>query len=64
MPYWKHPRHRGPGASQVRTDKQVPIRRRRWQMLFIVSWSISPENRDRAIERFLKTGALHPKASP
>jgi hypothetical protein len=60
MPYWKHPRHRGSGASPVRADKQVPIRRRRWQMLFIVSWSISSENRNRAIERFLKTGGKPP----
>ena len=29
-------------------------------MLFIVSWSISPENRNVAIGRFLKTGALPP----
>lgn len=30
-------------------------------MLFIVSWSISPEHRNRAIERFLKTGGAPPK---
>ncbi|WP_347900842.1 DUF3303 family protein [Pseudomonas purpurea] len=29
-------------------------------MLFIVSWSISPERRNSAIERFLKTGAVPP----
>ncbi|MHC8394281.1 DUF3303 domain-containing protein [Pseudomonas sp. LB3P93] len=29
-------------------------------MLFIVSWSINPENRNKAIERFLKTGAVPP----
>lgn len=29
-------------------------------MLFIVSWSIKPENRNKAIERFLKTGAVPP----
>jgi len=29
-------------------------------MLFIVSWSISPERRNGAIERFLKTGAVPP----
>lgn len=29
-------------------------------MLFIVSWSISSENRNRAIERFLKTGGKPP----
>ena len=26
-------------------------------MLFIVSWSISPDNRNAVIERFLKTGS-------
>ncbi|MFJ3369605.1 DUF3303 domain-containing protein [Pseudomonas sp. NPDC086251] len=30
-------------------------------MLFIVSWSISSENRNRAIERFLKTGGKPPE---
>jgi hypothetical protein len=30
-------------------------------MLFIVSWSISPENRNRVIERFLKTGGAPPQ---
>lgn len=29
-------------------------------MLFIVSWSISPDNRNAAIERFLKTGGAPP----
>lgn len=29
-------------------------------MLFIVSWSISPERRNSAIERFLKTGGAPP----
>lgn len=29
-------------------------------MLFIVNWSIKSENRNRAIERFLKTGAVAP----
>lgn len=29
-------------------------------MLFIVSWSINPERRNSAIERFLKTGAVPP----
>ncbi|HEX8592692.1 MAG TPA: DUF3303 family protein [Pseudomonas sp.] len=29
-------------------------------MLFIVNWSITSENRNRAIERFLKTGAPAP----
>lgn len=29
-------------------------------MLFIVNWSISPERRNSAIERFLKTGAVPP----
>jgi hypothetical protein len=29
-------------------------------MLFIVNWSISSENRNRAMERFLKTGAVAP----
>lgn len=29
-------------------------------MLFIVHWSISPEHRNSAIERFLKTGAVAP----
>lgn len=29
-------------------------------MLFIVNWSISSDNRNRAIERFLKTGAVAP----
>ncbi|MGE7955088.1 DUF3303 domain-containing protein [Pseudomonas sp. NPDC089530] len=29
-------------------------------MLFIVSWSISPEHRNSAIERFLKTGGAPP----
>ncbi|MGL6244643.1 DUF3303 domain-containing protein [Pseudomonas sp.] len=29
-------------------------------MLFIVSWSINPDNRNKAIERFLKTGAVPP----
>ncbi|MBV6821797.1 DUF3303 domain-containing protein [Pseudomonas sp. PD9R] len=30
-------------------------------MLFIVSWSISPENRNAAVERFLKTGGAPPE---
>ncbi len=30
-------------------------------MLFIISWSISPEQRNTAIERFLKTGGAPPK---
>ncbi|MCS3838326.1 hypothetical protein HNR03_002934 [Pseudomonas sp. JAI111] len=30
-------------------------------MLFIVSWSISPENRNTAIQRFLKTGGAPPE---
>jgi hypothetical protein len=30
-------------------------------MLFIVSWTISSENRNRAIERFLKTGGAPPE---
>ncbi|WP_426139668.1 DUF3303 domain-containing protein [Pseudomonas sp. DWP3-1-2] len=29
-------------------------------MLFIVKWSVNSENRNRAIERFLKTGAVPP----
>ena len=29
-------------------------------MLFIVNWSIHSQNRNRAIERFLKTGAVAP----
>ncbi|WP_426114617.1 DUF3303 domain-containing protein [Pseudomonas sp. DSP3-2-2] len=29
-------------------------------MLFIVNWSIQSQNRNRAIERFLKTGAVAP----
>lgn len=29
-------------------------------MLFIVSWTISPQNRNAAIERFLKTGGAPP----
>ncbi|MGH8355536.1 MAG: DUF3303 domain-containing protein [Pseudomonas sp.] len=29
-------------------------------MLFIVSWSISPEHRNSAIERFLRTGGAPP----
>ncbi|MGF6092099.1 DUF3303 domain-containing protein [Pseudomonas sp. 18173] len=29
-------------------------------MLFIVSWTISPDNRDAAIARFLKTGGAPP----
>lgn len=29
-------------------------------MLFIVSWSISPERRNSAIERFLRTGGAPP----
>ena len=29
-------------------------------MLFIVKWAISPENRNSAIERFLKTGGKPP----
>jgi hypothetical protein len=29
-------------------------------MLFIVSWSISPQHRNSAIERFLKTGGAPP----
>ncbi|MHC8387117.1 DUF3303 domain-containing protein [Pseudomonas sp. MDT2-39-1] len=29
-------------------------------MLFIVSWSINSDNRNKAIERFLKTGAVPP----
>ena len=32
-------------------------------MLFIVSWSIDPENRNIAIERFLKTGGAPPKGA-
>jgi hypothetical protein len=30
-------------------------------MLFIVSWSIDPHNRNSAIERFMKTGGAPPK---
>ncbi|AWY44016.1 DUF3303 domain-containing protein [Pseudomonas putida] len=29
-------------------------------MLFIVNWTLSPENRNSAIERFLKTGGAPP----
>lgn len=29
-------------------------------MLFIVSWTLSPDNRNQAIERFLKTGGAPP----
>jgi len=29
-------------------------------MLFVVSWSINPENRNKAIERFLRTGGVPP----
>ncbi|MCW8278126.1 DUF3303 family protein [Pseudomonas sp. PCH199] len=29
-------------------------------MLFIVTWSISPDNRNAAVERFLKTGGTPP----
>jgi hypothetical protein len=54
----------GSGANQVHSGKPVPMRNRRWPMLFIVSWSISPDNRNATIERFLKTGGAHPQASP
>lgn len=30
-------------------------------MLFIVSWSISPESRNSAVERFLRTGGQPPE---